>query len=59
MEPMYKKEIELLKIDILKHAEVLQRKELSLRREDENRVFLWVNAIMVAANGAQIIARFC
>ncbi len=46
------------KIDILKHAEAMQRKELALRREDENRIYPWVSGILVAVNGALIVARF-
>ncbi len=45
------------KIDILKHAEEMQRNELASRREEENKVFPWSSTIMFVVIGALLIAR--
>ena len=46
------------KIDILMHAEEMQRKELNIRLQEENKIFPWVSAILVSINGALLFARF-
>jgi hypothetical protein len=44
------------KIDILKHAEVMQRNELATRRDEETKVFTWSSTILLAIIGALLVA---
>jgi hypothetical protein len=44
------------KIDLLKHAEVMQRNELVTRRDEETKVFTWSNTILLAIIGALLVA---
>jgi hypothetical protein len=45
------------KIDILKHAEAMQRGELANRREEETKVFTWSSTILLAIVGALLVAQ--
>lgn len=45
------------KVDILKHAEEMQRNELASRREEERKVFTWSSTILLAVIGALLVAR--
>jgi hypothetical protein len=45
------------KIDILKHAEVMQRGELASRREEQRKVFTWSSTILLTLIGALLIVK--
>jgi len=45
------------KVDILKHAEAMQRNELASRREEERKVFTWSSTILLAIIGALLVTR--
>ena len=45
------------KVDILKHAEDMQRSELASRREEARKVFTWSSTILLAIIGALLVAR--
>jgi hypothetical protein len=45
------------KVDILKHAEDMQRSELVSRREEERKIFTWSSTILLAVIGALLVAR--
>lgn len=44
------------RIDILKHAEAMQRNELATRRDEETKVFTWSSTILLAIIGALLVA---